>query len=58
MAKKKRPKPFQAVRAVKALARERLGSPPPARVSADQKKKSRGSEKHKPTLERLLDLDR
>jgi hypothetical protein len=58
MPRKKRQKPFQAVTAVKALARERLGSPPPARVSPDQKKKRKLSEKHKPTLERLLDENR
>ncbi|MBV9179827.1 MAG: hypothetical protein JO356_00830 [Acidobacteria bacterium] len=55
MAKKKRQKRFQAIVAVKALARERLGSPPPGRVSEDDKKKKARSEKHKLTLDRLLD---
>jgi len=57
MARKKRQKRFQAVTAVKALARERLGSPPPERVRPDQKKKKSLAEKHKPTLGRLLDHD-
>lgn len=58
MARKKQQKPFQAVTAVKALARERLGSPPPGRVSPDQKKKKRLSAKHKQTLQRLLEEER
>lgn len=54
MGKKKKPKPFSAVTAVKALARERIGAPPPEQVVPDRKKKKKASEKHKPTLERLL----
>jgi len=49
--RKKKPKRFRAVEAVKALARERIGSPPPERV-ADGKKREKV--KHKPTLEELL----
>ena len=51
MAKKRKPKPFRAVKAVKAAAREKIGRVPAARVVPDQKKKE---EKHKPTLGELL----
>jgi hypothetical protein len=54
MPRKKKIKPFRAVAAVKALARERLGEPRPAQVVPDRKKK-RSSEKHKATLGRLLE---
>lgn len=54
MARKKKLKAFSAVQAVKALARERIGTPPPERVAPDPKKKKRSSQKHKPTLARLL----
>jgi hypothetical protein len=53
MARKKKLKPFRAVKAVKELARERIGAPRPEQVVPD-KKKRRSTEKHKPTLERLL----
>jgi len=49
--KKKKRKPFRAVDAVKALARERLGAPPAGKVVLEKKKKP---EKHKPTLGKLL----
>ncbi len=51
MARKKRKKRFQAVTAVKELARERVGSPPAEKIVVAKKKKP---EKHKPTLEKLL----
>jgi len=51
LAKKKKPKPFRAVTAVKELARELVGSPPPEKIVVEKKKKP---EKHKPTLEKLL----
>ena len=51
MARKKKPKRFRAVTAVKELARERLGTPPPEKIVLEKKKKP---EKHKPTLARLL----
>jgi hypothetical protein len=54
MPTKKRPKRFTAVQAVKAMARERIGAPPPEQVVPDRKKKKKASEKHKPTLGRLL----
>jgi hypothetical protein len=51
MARKKKVKRFQAVQAVKELARERMGTPPAAKVVPHKKK---NSAKHKPTLSRLL----
>ena len=51
MAMKKRQKRFSAVEAVKAMARERMGTPPAGKVVLEKKKKP---EKHKPTLEKLL----
>ena len=53
MARKKKVKKFRAVTAVKALARERLGTPPPTQVAED-KKKDRQTPKHKLTLRKLL----
>ncbi len=50
--KKRKPKPFRAVTAVKSVAREKIGSPPPTRREPDATKERR--EKHKPTLTRLL----
>jgi len=54
MARKKKPKKFTAVGAVKALARERIGTPPAERVVPDKRTKRTRSEKHKPTLGKLL----
>jgi hypothetical protein len=54
VAKKKKPKRFRAVTAVKKLARERIGTPPPEQVVPDKKNKRKISEKHKLTLTRLL----
>jgi hypothetical protein len=51
MARKKKVKRFQAVQAVKELARERVGAPPAAKVVPHKNKKT---EKYKPTLEKLL----
>ena len=45
-------KRFRAVTAVKELARERVGSPPAEKIVVERKKKP---EKHKPTLEKLLE---
>ncbi len=50
--KKRKPKPFRAVKAVKSLARERIGTPPPTRRESDVTKERR--EKHKATLIKLL----
>ncbi len=52
MTKKKKPKPFRAVKAVKSAVRAHVGMPPPERVEPDLTKKSRP--KHKPTLGKLL----
>jgi len=52
MARKKKIKPFRAVTAVKALARERMGAPPSGKVVLEKKKKP---EKYKPTLGKLLE---
>ncbi len=50
----RKPKPFRAASAVKAAAREALGTPPPTRTEPDNKKRRKKSEKHKPTLGKLL----
>jgi hypothetical protein len=55
MARKKKIKRFRAVTAVKEMARERIGTPPPTQVVPDRKKRKK--EKHKPTLGRLLNPD-
>jgi hypothetical protein len=52
MARKKKVKRFRAVQAVKELARERMGTPPAGKVVLEKKKKP---EKHRPTLEKLLE---
>jgi hypothetical protein len=57
VARKRKPKPFRAVTAVKALARERIGAPRPEAVVPDKRKKSKTSQKHKPTLSKLLGED-
>jgi len=54
MPRKKKIKPFRAVAAVKALARERIGEPRPAQVVPDRREK-KSSGKHKATLGRLLE---
>jgi hypothetical protein len=51
MARKKKLKRFQAVQAVKELARERMGAPPAAKVVPHKK---RDPAKHKATLGKLL----
>jgi hypothetical protein len=57
MARKKKQKPFSAVTAVKAIAREQIGSPRPEQVVPDRKKKSKAAGRHKPTLGQLLQSD-
>lgn len=52
MAKKKKPKKFRAVKVIKEVARQRIGSPPP--TSRLNSNKRSGTEKHKPTLGRLI----
>ena len=51
--KKRKLKRFTAVEAVKTMAREQIGAPPASRVVPNRKKKK--TEKHKPTLEKMLD---
>jgi len=51
MPRKKKRKRFQAVTAVKELAREQIGAPPVEKVVPNKKKKP---ERHKPTLGKLL----
>jgi len=46
---------FSATKAVKANARERLGTPPPSRPLPDPKQQSAAKPKHKETLADLLD---
>jgi hypothetical protein len=53
MARKRKKKQFRAVTQVKALARERIGTPPGLRVVPDLKKKKK-DEKRKPNLGELL----
>ena len=53
MAKKKKVRRFRAVTAVKELARERIGIPPPTQVVPDRKKRKK--EKHKPTIGKMLE---
>ncbi len=50
--KPRKPKPFRASSAVKAAARDAIGTPPPTRAEPQRKPKA---EKHKPTLGKLLD---
>jgi hypothetical protein len=51
MRRKKKPKKFRTVEAVKAMARERIGTPKASQVVVGRKKKD---EKHKPTLGKFL----
>jgi hypothetical protein len=51
--KKRKPKPFRASKAVKSLARERIGTPKPTRRLPDEKKDA--TRKRKPTLGELLE---
>jgi hypothetical protein len=52
--RKKKREVFRASKAVKAAAREQIGSPQPTRVVPDRKNKQ-AREKHKPTLSRFLE---
>ncbi|MEP6643663.1 MAG: hypothetical protein ABJA69_04150 [Acidobacteriaceae bacterium] len=55
MAKKRKQKAFSAVKAVKEMARDRIGAPPVSRVVPDRKRKSRAEPKNPPKLQDLLD---
>ena len=52
MPKKRKVKKFRKVEAVKEIARERIGAPPASQIIVERKAKG---EKHKPTLQKLLD---
>jgi|KBSMisStandDraft_5_1062788.scaffolds.fasta_scaffold198167_3 hypothetical protein len=52
MAKKRKVKKFRKVEAVKALARERVGTVPSSRLIPDRRERT--EEKHKTTLKKLL----
>ena len=52
--RRKKPKPFRAVTAVKSAAREHIGAPPPTRMVPDTKKLAARKSKHKPSLGKLL----
>jgi hypothetical protein len=54
MPKKRKKKTFSAAKAVREMARERVGSPKPSRLVPAKKTKA---EKHKPTLGKLLEED-
>lgn len=45
---------FSKIKAVKANARDRVGTPPPERVLPDPKHKAAANPKHKQTLADLL----
>ena len=55
--KPRKPKPFRASAAVKAAAREKIGTPPPTRTEPSVKKRKTATPKHKPTLEKLLNQE-
>ncbi len=52
MPRKRKQKTFSAAKAVRELARERVGSPKPSRPVTPKKSKP---EKHKPTLGKMLE---
>ena len=53
-ARKRKLKIFKASTAVKAAAREAIGTPPPTRAEPNDKRRKQSKEKHKPKLEDLL----
>lgn len=53
--KPRKPKPFKASAAVKAAAREKIGTPPPTRATPTTQQRKAKSPKHKPTLDKLLE---
>jgi hypothetical protein len=52
--KPRKPKPFRAASAVKAAARQAIGTPPPTRAEPADKKRKEKSGKHKKTLGAIL----
>jgi hypothetical protein len=55
MAKKKKLKKFDVVKAVKSAARATVGTPPPTRKAPAKPKPQNAPEKHKLTLGKLLE---
>ena len=55
MARKKKPKKFRAVETVKAMARERIGTPKASRIVLDRKQKRMFGEKHVQTIGKLME---
>jgi len=53
---KSKKRTFSKIKAVKANARARIGTPPPERVLTDPKQKLAAKPKHKATLADLLDI--
>ncbi len=53
---KRKPKKqvFSVTKAVKANAREHIGTPPPGRIIVDEKAKALAQPKHPPTLAQIL----
>lgn len=45
---------FSKIKAAKANARDRIGTPPPERVLPDPKQKRSAKPKHKPTMADLM----
>ena len=54
MPRKKKPRPFTAAKAVKAMARHAVGSPPPVQCEESRKNDKPRKEKHRRTLGKLL----
>jgi hypothetical protein len=52
--KPRKTKPFKTASAVKAAAREKIGTPPPTRATPTTKQRKAKPPKHKPTLGKLL----
>jgi hypothetical protein len=57
MPKKKKVKTFRAVKAVKEAARDQIGAVPPTRLVPDKRKREKAREKHKPTIQDLLEQE-
>ncbi|MDT8066990.1 MAG: hypothetical protein ROO76_02365 [Terriglobia bacterium] len=54
MAKKRKKKGFDVVKAVKSAARKQVGTPPPTRREESSPKRAGKPEKHKATLSNFL----
>lgn len=55
MAKRAKKRLFSKVKAVKAVARERVGQPKPERVLDTEPRDASRKKKHKPTLQEIID---